>query len=126
MEVDFKLYFWLTKLGLFEDSAPRDERSKRLPKEIAQKFSSGFLMAKVLETLKDRVKPEINRQTNFDFVKDTLNEEEIRQNWNFLLAVLNEGYSIRLDGNTRELLMDGDKQMIGEIFDILYEKYARD
>jgi hypothetical protein len=122
MEVDFKLYFWMTRLGLFEDSSPRDERSKHLPREIAQKFSSGFLMAKVLESLKEKVKPEISNQTNFDFVKDTLKDEEIRQNWNFLLAVLNEGYAIRLDGNTREILMEGDKQMICEIFDILYEK----
>lgn len=123
MEVDFKLYFWFCKLGLFEDSSPRDERTKFLPKAIAQKFSSGFLMGRVLNSLKDDVKPEVNRHTNFDFIKDTGIDEEIRQNWNFILAILDNGFNIRLDSITRDIVMDGDKTMVCELFNILYEKY---
>lgn len=122
MEVDFKLYFWFCKLGLFEDSDPRDERTKFLSKAIAQKFSSGFLMGRVLNALKETVKADVNKQTNFGFVKDTVNEEEIRQNWNFILAVLDHGFNIRLDSKTREIVMEGDKTMICEVFNILYEK----
>lgn len=122
MEVDFKLYFWMCKLGLFEDSAPRDERTKHLTKAVAQKFASGFLASRVLLALKDQVKPEINQATNFDFVKDTMNEEEIRQNWNFLLAVLEQGFGLRFDSATREMILAGDKVMICELFNILYEK----
>lgn len=122
MEVDFKLYFWLCKLGLFEDSAPKDERTKFLSKAIAQKFSSGYLMGRVLNSLKESVKPEVNRHVNFDFIKDTGVDEEIRQNWNFILAVMDSGFSIRLDSKTREIVMDGDKMMICELFNILYEK----
>jgi hypothetical protein len=124
MEVDFKLYFWLCKLGVFEDSNPHDEQVKMLPRDLAQKFESGFIVAKILDTLKKKVRPSENAATNFNFVKDSYDEEEIRQNWNFILAVLDQGFGIRLDGKTRELVMETDRGMICELVNIIYEKYG--
>ena len=124
MDIDFKLYFWLCELGVFEDKNPKDERFKTLSKEIAHKFTNGFLVSKILEALKDKVKPDLNHSANFSFVKDTYQDEEIRENWNFLLALLDNGYSIKLDSKTRQLIMSGDKTMVCELYDILYEKYS--
>ena len=123
MDIDFKLYFWLCSLDVFEDKHPKDERTKSLSKDIAHKFSNGFLMARILEALKEKVRPEQNRATNFGFVKDSYTEEEIRENWNFLLAVLDNGFGVKLDPKTRQLVLEEDKNMIGELYNILFEKY---
>lgn len=123
MDIDFKLYFWLCSLEVFEDKQPRDERTKSLSKDIAHKFSNGFLLARILEALKDMVRPEQNHATNFGFVKDSFVEEEVRENWNFLLAVLDNGFGVKLDPKARQLVLEDDKNMISELYNILFEKY---
>ena len=123
MEVDYKLYFWLCRLGIFAEPDSLANRAILLPRDIAQKFESGFIVCKILESLKTRVKSEENSLVNFKTVKDTAKIEEIIQNWNFLLALLENGYSIKLDRKTRELVLELDKTMICELVNILFEKF---
>lgn len=123
MEVDYKLYFWMCKLGIFAEPESLANQSVVLPKDIAQKFESGFIICKILESLKTKVKPEENQHVNFRTVKDTSNLEEIVQNWTFLIALLENGYSLRIDRKVRELIMELDKTMICEMVNILFEKF---
>lgn len=122
MDVDFKLYFWLVKLNVFPRTALEYHPVISLPKEVAQKFTSGFILGQILNALKTIVHAEQNKNLDFTVLKDSFIDDEIRSNWRFILIVLEGGFKVKLDSKTKELIQEKDKTIICELVNILFEK----
>lgn len=126
MEIEFDLFYYLVYLGIVEE--PEDYQliyaPQYLPKNIATKFSSGLILSKMLKSIENTAENSV-RNTLLDQIQDTFTGIEIIQNWQTLFIVIKESFNIVVDEKMKEMILNRDQYMISELYNIIFEKYAK-
>ncbi|OMJ86867.1 hypothetical protein SteCoe_11498 [Stentor coeruleus] len=118
MEVPENIYNWLKSTGLFHLTT-RDE----IPADLIQTFESGHAFTKLIKRL-NQLKNKLDRLSTplpeINTLKQALTPAAKLYNWNILSQAL-QLFNINLDPDTKSLIIGGDREMLIEVLNQLYE-----